>query len=75
MSNASPLCDQKRTDCFACMSGRCKLLTDTNFGARICPFYKTTEQCRTERKIALARLNDLGLTHLLDKYSPSGGVL
>jgi len=35
------MCLQERCDCFAFNCGECEVLRDTNFGSRVCPFYKT----------------------------------
>ena len=36
-----PCKDKQGTDCFARQAGKCKLLLDTDFGKRVCPFYTT----------------------------------
>ena len=33
-------CFEDKSDCFALGGGRCRILNDTDFGARSCPFYK-----------------------------------
>lgn len=41
-------CD--RTDCFANVSSeKCKILKDTDFGSRPCPFFKTEEQLANKK--------------------------
>lgn len=43
------------TNCFACMNivgtYRCVALNDTNFKDRACPFYKSRERAKEERKL------------------------
>ena len=36
-----PPCWQFKKACLAFAEGRCKILHDTNFGKKPCPFYKT----------------------------------
>lgn len=39
-----PKCLQERYDCFAIRDGnKCDCLDDTNFGNRVCPFYKKAQ--------------------------------
>lgn len=45
-----PECD--RNNCFAYSNGECVILTDNDFGARECPFYKTQAQFERERDAA-----------------------
>lgn len=33
-------CFEDKSDCFALGGGRCRILNDTDFGDRACPFYK-----------------------------------
>lgn len=40
----------EKEDCFGNSKGRCMCLTDTNFGWRDCPFFKTKKQYKEERK-------------------------
>lgn len=44
-----PICN--REDCFACEGGQCVVLTNTNFGDRECPFFKTKEQAEKEKEL------------------------
>ena len=37
-------CQQNEVNCFAYTGRGCMALTDTNFGDRPCPFYKSKEQ-------------------------------
>lgn len=37
-----------RTDCFACENKSCRILNDSNFGERKCPFFKTNEKFRAD---------------------------
>lgn len=39
-----PDCEQKRRDCNVYCEGKCMALTDTNFGKRVCPFYKKSNK-------------------------------
>lgn len=41
------MCDPK---CFAFHEGLCRILIDTNFNGKDCPFRKTNEQVEQERK-------------------------
>jgi hypothetical protein len=44
MRNRSfPKCIQERRDCWANNGGWCRILADTDFGCRVCPFYKPYE--------------------------------
>lgn len=53
-----PPCRQHRAACLGYGAGRCKILHDTDFGKKPCPFYKTkamvTAQMRAaeERKVS-----------------------
>lgn len=51
-----PKCIHQHSDCFANVEGFCKVLTDTSFGLRDCPFYKSREQCDTELQQIRERL-------------------
>lgn len=68
MGKTTLYCPNKHTDCFACVEGRCSVLSNTNFEGRDCPFFKTREQCQEENALRKERLRDLGLTHYFDKY-------
>lgn len=40
-----PVCSQHRENCFAyCKDGTCKVLNDTVFKNKKCPFYKNKEE-------------------------------
>lgn len=44
-----PLCKEQRKDCFGYgVCGRCTVLTDTDFGKKPCPFYKSRRQYDTD---------------------------
>lgn len=60
LDREAPSC--RRKTCFACAkeSEICMLLTDTNFGKRECPFYKTRETYRLDREQAERRLTRIG---------------
>jgi len=44
------ICKQERTACFAYLSGKCKVLEDTEFGKKACPFYKTPAMVNLQLK-------------------------
>ena len=54
----------------------CRVLRSSNFGDKMCPFFKTTEQNEKEKKAAMARLIALELQDLIDNYygGKKGGV-
>lgn len=54
--------------CAANKDGFCRVLRSNNFGDKMCPFYKTTEQNEKEKKAAMARLIALERHDLIDKY-------
>lgn len=61
-----------RYDCFANRSGRCRVLTDTAFGDKTCPFYKTEGQASEERAKAQDRLVAIGRQDLIAYYQQGG---
>lgn len=50
------VCACAKGDCFAYKDGGCSALTDSDFGKRKCPFFKTKEQVETEREAAEKRM-------------------
>ena len=54
--------------CFANKKGICEALSDTDFGGRECPFFKTKEDAETERLDALERLVEKKRFDLIEKY-------
>ena len=51
-----PPCRQHRAACLGYGGrGRCKILTDTNFGRKSCPFYKTTAMVTAQLRAAEER--------------------
>lgn len=68
MKDNHPICMKQKADCFANVSGQCRILINADFKERDCPFYKTQEQCTEENQQRIARLEDQGLLHLLEKY-------
>jgi hypothetical protein len=48
MSSKYTECYQRRKDCFAYALGDCRILIDTDFGWKKCPFYKTREQAEED---------------------------
>ena len=61
----SPVCGM---DCFACVDGRCSILTDNDFGDCGCSFRKTWEQAKSEQRAGLERLVEIGRYELIEKY-------
>ena len=61
-------CTHNHEDCYAIQSGMCRLLKDTKFHGRDCPFYATKEQVNENRQMARERLISIGATDLLQKY-------
>jgi hypothetical protein len=49
-------CDRK--DCAACFDGNCVALTETDFGDRECPFFKTVAQVEAEQEAKKERLRE-----------------
>lgn len=45
--NFPPCCNNR---CFANEFSKCRILTDTNFNGRNCPFFKTTARLNAEEK-------------------------
>lgn len=42
-------CLKEKTACFSYVKGVCRILKDTDFGEKDCPFYKTKEQFQADR--------------------------
>lgn len=61
-----PAC--RELSCFANREGYCDALTDTDFGMRRCPFYKTMEDAISDQLDALQRLVEMGRFDLIEKY-------
>lgn len=51
----------KNDKCFACESGSCRLLTNSKFIGKPCPFYKTKRKLNAERKKSISRRLKLGM--------------
>lgn len=68
-NNKDVLCKQRLWDCFSFKEGCCTLLTDTEFGSKVCPFYATQSQVDKARQKAYDRLVAKGASPLIDKYS------
>ena len=68
------VCPQHR--CASNKEGFCRALRTSNFGSRMCPFFKTVEQNEKEKKAAIARLIALDRQDLIDTYygGKKGGV-
>lgn len=45
-----PECKDCKQDCFAYLSGKCRVLNNTDFNGKQCPFYKTKAQWLEELK-------------------------
>ena len=75
MSNSYPRCNHV-ADCTACKEGFCMILKNNNFGDKLCPFYKSTEQNEKEKKAVRARLIAMDRQDLIDTYygGKEGGV-
>ena len=58
----------KHYKCFANRSGRCRALSDTDFGGKACPFYKTEAQAAEDRAKAQDRLVAIGRQDLIAYY-------
>ncbi len=58
-----PKCENNR--CFAYCFGQCKILTDSNFGGKPCPFYKSKERAAKDEAYAAKRLEKLGNAQVL----------
>ena len=58
----------RKRSCAAYDTGYCNALSDTDFGGRECPFYKSDQQNTAERKACRERLKRLGLGGLTEKY-------
>ncbi len=67
MATIDPLCSVD--ECFACMGGHCRKLT-SSYGGNKCPFFKTPEQVKAERKKTVERLKRIGRENLIVAYMP-----
>ena len=76
MDNELLNCPMPAMRCFALNDGKCTCLSDTRFGAKMCPFFKTNEQNEKEKKAVMARLIALDRQDLIDTYygGKKGGV-
>lgn len=70
MSNQKkkPNCTHPRDDCFANKNGLCRILEDSDFGGKVCPFFKTREQGDAERHDCMEHLVQSGKSDMIDKY-------
>lgn len=64
------VCRFKRDDCHAYEDGCCQALSDTDFGDRDCPFYRSKEENVREVSACLNILIRKGRSDLIDKYRP-----
>ena len=62
--------------CAGNKEGFCRVLRTSNFGDKMCPFFKTNEQNEKEKKAVMARLIALDRQDLIDTYygGKKGGV-
>ena len=62
--------------CAGNKEGYCRALRTSNFGDKMCPFFKTTGRNEKEKKSAMVRLITLERHDLIDKYhsGKKGGV-
>ena len=65
-----PECRFERDDCHAYKDGCCQALSDTDFGDRDCPFYRSKEENVKEVSACVNILIRKGRTDLIDKYRP-----
>ena len=65
-----PECRFERDDCHAYKDGCCQALSDTDFGDRDCPFYRSKEENVREVSACVNILIIKGRTDLIDKYRP-----
>lgn len=56
------------TDCHAFKRGGCIALSDTDFGGKNCPFYKTRTEHLKDRIAAAEKLRASGRIDLIEKY-------
>lgn len=54
--------------CASNKDGYCRALRTSDFGDKMCPFFKTTEQNEKENKAVMARLIALKRYDLIDTY-------
>ena len=62
--------------CAGNKEGFCYVLRTSNFGSKTCPFFKTAEQNKKEKKAVMDRLFALNRQDLIDTYygGKKGGV-
>lgn len=58
----------KNDKCFAFETGECRILRDTKFGGKPCPFYKTKRKRDAECKRTKARLIALGIINIEEEF-------
>lgn len=54
--------------CAGNKEGFCRVLRSSNFGDKMCPFFKTTEQNEKEKRAVMAHLIAQDRHDLIDKY-------
>lgn len=62
----APLCSN--THCASHREGKCMILKNNHFGDKACPFFKTTEQCKKEKKAVTDRLIAMDRQDLIATY-------
>lgn len=60
------------SDCFAREGGLCRILDNTDFGGRKCPFYKSQAQRDASADKSYWKLVDGGREDLIKKYKIKG---
>ena len=68
MNDNYPNCPHE-PGCRSRKNGTCRVLKDTDFKGKPCPFYKTALQNAGECKEALERLIAIERTDLIEKYN------
>ena len=66
MRNPLLPCPFEHTDCFSNRGGLCRLLNNTDFNKKDCPFYATNEQVQESRQRSRNRLISIGASHLIN---------
>ena len=63
-----PMCDQERGNCYAIRNGRCRILTDTHFKNKVCPFFDTKDGFEKRDLDSRIHLMATGQEHLIQKF-------
>ncbi len=62
------ICSVKTNDCAASHNGFCAALSDTDFGGKKCPFYRSGKDQAAVNKKCLEQLRERGRVDLIEKY-------